>query len=101
MNNYSSMMKQAQKMQNDMMKAQEKLASMPIEASAGGGMVKVFGTGGGKITEIKVNPEVVDPDDVEFLEDLLLAAVNKFHEDVEALTNQHMGPLAGGLGGLL
>lgn len=90
-------MKQAQKLQNDLMKAQEKMKSLELEGSAGGGMVKVLGDGAGKISEVKINPEAVDPDDVEFLEDLVLAAFNKYQEEIDKVTQQQMGPLAGGL----
>jgi len=98
MNN--NMMKQAQKLQNDLMRAQEKMKDLTIEGSAGGGIVKVFGDGSGKISEVKIQPDAVDPDDIEFLEDLVLASFNKYQEEIDKISKEQMGPLAGGLGGL-
>ncbi len=93
----NNIMKQAQKLQNDLMRAQEKMKSLELEGSAGGGMVKVIGDGSGKISEVKINPEAVDADDVEFLEDLVLAAFNKYQEEIDKVTKEQMGPLANGL----
>jgi nucleoid-associated protein EbfC len=70
------MMKQAQKMQRDLALAQEEIKTMEFEASAGGGMVKAVALGSGSIKEIVINPDAVDPEDVEMLQDMVLAAVN-------------------------
>jgi DNA-binding YbaB/EbfC family protein len=72
----NQMMKQVQKMQADMAAAQDALADATVEGSAGGGMVKVVVTGSGDVQAVRIAPDVVDPDDVEMLEDLVLAAVN-------------------------
>jgi DNA-binding YbaB/EbfC family protein len=75
--NMQKLMKQAQKMQSDMAKLQEELGSMTVEASSGGGMVTVVANGKQDIVSVKIKPEAVDPDDVEMLEDLLLAAITE------------------------
>ena len=102
----NKMMKQVQKMQEDMAKAQEELAAEVVEASVGGGMVIVKCTGALEITEVKIAPAAIDPDDAELLEDLVLAAVNEALRSAQALAESRMsgamGPMAGmgGLGGL-
>ena len=99
--NMNQMMKQVQKMQADMMKAQEALANETVEASAGGGMVTVKATGGGEIVGITIDPKAIDPDDPEMLADLVLAAVNEALRSASALMESKMqGMLPGGLGGL-
>lgn len=97
------MMAQAQKMQQGMMKAQEELAAERVEGTAGGGMVRVTVTGQSDIVGISISPEAVDPDDVEMLEDLILAAVNDAVEKSRELAQQKMGGLGipGGLGGMM
>lgn len=95
--NYNKMMKQVQDMQKQMAKAQEELAGEEIEASAGGGMVTVKVTGDLKITSIKVDPGAVDPDDVEMLEDMILAATNEALRSAQELASNKMGGLTGGL----
>src|SRR5437667_1961921 len=95
----NKLMKQAQQMQSDMAKAQEELANEVVEASAGGGMVVVKATGGGEIREIKLDPKAIDPDDPEFLEDAVLAAVNEALRSAQALANSKLGAMTG-LGGL-
>mgnify|MGYP001116205435 CR=1 FL=1 len=95
--NISKLLKQAQKMQGQMMKAQQELNQKQIEGSAGGGMVKVTITGGGDFVGIKLNPEVVDPDDVEMLEDLIMAAVNNAQEEIKELSNSAFGGLSDGM----
>ena len=102
----NKMMKQVEKMQADMAKAQEDLAAEVVEASVGGGMVTVKCTGALQITEVKIAPAAIDPDDAEMLEDLVLAAVNEAVRSAQALADSKMqgamGPMGGmgGLGGL-
>jgi nucleoid-associated protein EbfC len=98
MGNMNNMIKQAQKMQKDMMKVQEELEKRQIEASAGGGAVTVVVTGKKELVSIKIKPEVVDPDDVELLQDLILAAVNEAIRQAEEMVSGEMGKLTGGLG---
>jgi hypothetical protein len=97
---FNKLMKQAQQMQEQLAQAQEEAATQVVEASAGGGMVTVKATGSGEITEIKIKPEAVDPDDVEVLEDMVLAAVNEAMRSAESLMQSKVGGLMGGLGGL-
>ena len=92
-----NMMKQVAQLQQQLVKAQEDLQSATVEGSSGGGAVKVVVTGGMKIQSIKINPEVVDPEDVEMLEDLILAAITEAMDNAQALQQQMLGPLAGGL----
>ncbi len=95
-----NLMKQAQKMQRDMEKAQENLASIEVEGTAGGGMVNVKATAAQRILEIKIDPEVVDPDDVEMLEDLVLAAVNQAMENAKARADQEMAKVTPNMGNM-
>ncbi|MDL4839137.1 YbaB/EbfC family nucleoid-associated protein [Aquibacillus rhizosphaerae] len=95
--NMNKMMKQMQKMQKDMMKAQEELQELSFEATAGGGMVKVIANGKKEITDIQINEEVVDPDDIEMLQDLILAATNEVLKQVEEKTNDTMGQFTKGM----
>ena len=102
----NQMMKQVQKMQADMAAAQESLADATVEGSAGGGMVKVIVTGTGEVQSVQIDPDVVDPDDVEMLEDLVLAAVSDGLRRANELAAEKMGGVTGGLdtsglGGLL
>lgn len=94
-------MKQAQLMQEQLAKAQAELAERRFEGSAGGGMVTAVVTGGPELVEVKISPEVVDPDDIEMLEDLVVAAVRQAIEASVEAANSELGGLAGGLGGLL
>jgi len=96
----NQMLKQVQKMQADMMAAQEKLKDERVEASAGGGMVKVVVSGDLEVKEITISPEAIDPDDPELLADLVLAAVNEGMRSAQELAASRMGGLAGGLGNL-
>ena len=89
--NINSLMKEAKKMQADMQKTQEELASKEFEASAGGGAINVNVTGEKVIKEIKINKDVVDPDDVEMLEDLILTCVNEALRKVDSAQNQEFG----------
>jgi DNA-binding YbaB/EbfC family protein len=98
MGNMNNMIKQAQKMQKDMMKVQEELELRQIEASAGGGAVTVVVTGKKELVSIIIKPEVVDPEDVEMLQDLILAAVNEAIRKAEEMVSSEMGKLTGGLG---
>ncbi|WP_404450338.1 YbaB/EbfC family nucleoid-associated protein [Sutcliffiella horikoshii] len=97
MGNMQKMMKQMQKMQKDMAKAQEELAEKTIEGTAGGGMVTVVVNGQKEIIEVNIKEEVVDPEDIEMLQDLVLAATNDALKKMEELTNDTMGQFTKGL----
>lgn len=97
--NMNNLMKQAQKMQRQMEEAQKELEEKEVEAAAGGGAVKVKVSGKKEIVAVTIDPEVVDPDDVEMLEDLLVAAVNEALEKVDAETTSAMSKFTGGMGG--
>ncbi|MEF2248698.1 MULTISPECIES: YbaB/EbfC family nucleoid-associated protein [unclassified Paenibacillus] len=97
MNNMNQMMKQVKKMQEQMMKAQEELEHKTVEGSAGGGVVTVTANGHKKILNIVINPEAVDPEDVEMLQDLVLTAVNDALTKVDDIANQDMGKFTGGM----
>lgn len=92
-----NMMKQMQKMQKDMAKAQEQLKDETVEATAGGGIVKVIASGEKRILDIQINEEAVDPDDVEMLEDLVLAATNEALTKVDEVVNEKMGKFTKGM----
>lgn len=98
--NMQQMLKQAQKMQQQLAVAQAELAEAELTGTAGGGLVTVTITGAGEITAIKIDPKAVDPEDIETLEDLVLAAVHNASEAVRKLTEEKMGPVTGGMGGL-
>lgn len=98
--NMGNLMKQAQKMQKDMEKLQAELQEKEVEASAGGGAVSVVVTGKKELKEINIKPEVVDPDDVEMLQDLIMAAVNEALRKADEMANGEMGKITGGLGGM-
>ena len=91
------MMKQAQNLQKKMMKTQAELTKKTVEASSGGGMVKVIANGGQKIESIVFEKEVIDPEDVEMLQDLVLAAVNDALNKSQEMVSAEMGKLTGGL----
>ncbi len=93
----SKMLKQAQKMQAQMMKAQEELNDKEIVGTAGGGMVKVTLAGSQELKSISLKPEAVDPDDVEMLEDLIMAAFNNAYEEVKSLNDSTFGDITGGM----
>lgn len=97
MKNMNNMMKQAQQLQKKMLKAQQELATKTVEASAGGGMVKVIANGSQKIESIVLEKEVVDPEDMEMLQDLILAAVNDALNKSQEMVSSEMGKLTGGL----
>ena len=96
--NMQELMKQAQQMQQQLMSAQEELAGLEVEGSAGGGLVKATMTGSGELTAVAIDPSVVDATDVETLQDLVVAAVRDAARAAADLTQEKMGPLAGGLG---
>jgi DNA-binding YbaB/EbfC family protein len=97
--NIQKMMKEAQKMQERLAKAQNDLAGQTVEASAGGGKVTVTATGSGDITAVKIAPDVVDPQDVEMLEDLVLSGVREAQAASRRLQEETMGKVTGGMGG--
>lgn len=102
--NQAAMMKQAQKMQRDLMqqaqKMQEDLEQQSYTAAAGGGVVKATVSGKRELTELVIDPEAVDPDDVEMLQDMVIAAVNEALRQAEEASSQSMSRLTGGVGGL-
>ena len=91
------LMRQAQKLQEEMAKAQEEAKKKTVEATAGGGMVTVVASGSGEIVSIKIEKDVVNPDDVEMLQDLILAATNEAIRRAQELVNSDMSKLTGGL----
>ena len=97
--NMQQLMKQAQQMQQQLMAAQVELAETEVEGSAGGGLVIAKMTGSGELLSLTIDPKAVDPDDVETLQDLVVAAVRDAAHNAADLTQEKMGPLAGGLGG--
>ncbi len=97
MKNMGNMMKKAQKLQAKMLRMQEELASRTVETTAGGGMITVVANGAQQIVSIKIEKEVVDPDDVEMLEDLVLAAVNDALTKSQEMVSSEMGKITGGM----
>jgi nucleoid-associated protein EbfC len=97
---FNKMMQQVQEMQTQMQQAQEELKNETVEATAGGGMVKVVATGGGEIKEITIDPKAIDPDDPEMLADMVVAAVNDALRSSQSLMQAKLGPALGGLHGL-
>ncbi len=97
MGNMQNMMKQMQKMQKKMQEAQEQLGQEKVEGTSGGGMVKVVVTGHKEVVDVQIKPEAVDPDDIEMLQDLVLAAVNDALKKADELTNNTMGQFTKGL----
>jgi DNA-binding YbaB/EbfC family protein len=96
----NKMLEQVQQMQSQMQKAQEELKSETVQAIAGGGMVTVTATGDGEISQIKIDPKAIDPDDPEILEDMVVAAVNEALRSAHGLLEAKLGPALGGLSGL-
>ena len=92
-----NMLKQAQQMQVRLAAVQEEIAVARTEASVGGGMVKVLVIGGSKVESIEIDPEVVDPEDVEMLQDLILAAINEAMDTAQKLASDKMGAITGGM----
>jgi DNA-binding YbaB/EbfC family protein len=97
--NLNQLLKQAQQMQAEMAKAQEELKGETVEASAGGGMVKVKMSGDMNLEEITISPEAIDPEDPELLQDMVTAAVNEAIRAAQELMQSKMGAVTGGLGG--
>ena len=97
MKDMGNVMKQAQKLQAKMQRLQEEMAEKTIETTSGGGMVKVVASGKQQVVSIQIEKEVVDPDDVEMLEDLILAAVNDALLKSQEMVTQEMSKLTGGL----
>ena len=95
--NMQQIMKQAQKMQAQLAKAQENLKDVEVSASAGGGMVKVSATADMKITKVEIDPEAVDPEDVEILQDMVMAAVNEALNSAQDAAGAQMRNITGGL----
>ena len=98
--NMQQLMKQAQKMQQQLDAAQAELAEAEVTGTAGGGLVTATVTGSGELTALTIDPKVVDPDDIETLQDLVVAAVRDAKRAADELAGEKMGPLTGGLGGL-
>jgi nucleoid-associated protein EbfC len=94
------LMKQAQKMQQQLAVAQAELAETEVEGTAGGGLVTAKVTGAGELLSITVDPKVVDPEDVETLQDLVVAAVRDANHNAQQLASEKLGPLTGGMSGL-
>ncbi len=90
-------MQKAQKMQKQMQQKQKELEDETVEATAGGGAVRVVMNGNQELVDLEIDPDVVDPDDVEMLEDLVFAAVNQAMNDVQEMINDEMGSLTGGM----
>lgn len=95
--NMQGMLRQAQKMQEEMLKAQEELAEKTCEASVGGGAVSVVVSGKKELMSVKISPEAVDPEDVEMLEDLIVSAVNEALRKVDDMTQSSMSRVTGGM----
>jgi DNA-binding YbaB/EbfC family protein len=93
--NLNKMLEQAQKLQEEMAAAQDKLKEEKVEASAGGGMVKVVATGEGRLESIMIDPDAVDPEDVELLQDMVMAAVNEALRQADDLREKALGGAAG------
>lgn len=98
MGNMNQLMKQAKKMQEDMAKMQEQLEDKTVEAAAGGGMVSVVVNGKKEVLELNIKPEVVDPDDIEMLQDLVIAAVNEGIRKADEMVQGEMSKITGGMG---
>ena len=95
--NMGKMMKQVQKLQTQMAKLQEELAERTVESSAGGGAVTAIVTGANEVVEVKIDPATIDTDDIEMLEDLVVAAVNEALRKAQEMVAQEMGKLTGGM----
>jgi DNA-binding YbaB/EbfC family protein len=97
MKGFNQMMKQAQEMQAKVLKVQKEVESQTVEAESGGGMVKVVASGKQRIVEIKIDPEVVNPEDIEMLQDLVIAAVNKAMDNAQEMVAQAINKATGNL----
>jgi len=89
-----NILQQAQQMQVEVERKRQELNSKIVEAESGGGMVKIKMTGNNRVTELKISKEIVNPEDIEMLEDLIIAAVNKASQEVDSLTQEEMGALS-------
>ena len=98
--NMNNLMKQAQKMQKQMEEAQRELELKEVEAAAGGGAVKAKGNGKRELLSVTIDPDAVDPDDVEMLEDMIVAAVNEAMHQMDEISQASMSKITGGMGGL-
>src|SRR4051794_24939561 len=96
----SALLAQAQQVQQQLMEAQEALANAEVHGQAGGGLVQVTMKGSGEVISVAIDPKVVDPDDVETLQDLIVGAIQDGSRQVSVMAQSKLGPLAGGLGGL-
>src|ERR1700720_2512954 len=97
----SALLAQAQQMQQQLMQAQEELAATDVHGQAGGGLVQVTMKGSGEVVAVSIDPKVVDPDDVETLQDLIVGALTDASNQVTTMAQQQLGPLAGGMGSAL
>ena len=95
---FGNLMKQAKKLQEDLERAQAEIARSRIEATAGGGMVSAVVNGQGELVDLKIEREVVNPDDIEMLTDLLIAAIQEAQRDAKTAAQERLGPLAQGIG---
>jgi nucleoid-associated protein EbfC len=95
----SALMAQAQQMQQALMAAQQRLINAEVAGEAGGGLVKVVVKGSGEVVSITIDPKVVDPDDIETLQDLIVGALAEASQKVATMAQEQLGPLAGGMGG--
>lgn len=98
--NMNNLLKQAQKMQREMEIAQKAIEEESVSASSGGGVVEITVSGKKEITAVKINPEAVDPDDVEMLEDLIMAAANEALRKMDEISQEKMARVTGGAGGM-
>lgn len=98
--NIQKLMKEAQRAQKKMAEAQERLAALSVEGSAGGGLVRVKASGDGQVTGVSIDPSAIDPEDISLLEDLVTAAVTDALRRAKALQEEEMGAAMGGMGGL-
>jgi nucleoid-associated protein EbfC len=97
----SALLAQAQQMQQELMAAQQRLANSEVHGKAGGGLVEVIVKGSGEVVGVKIDPKVVDPSDIETLEDLIIGALADASRQVADMAQEQLGPLAGGMGGAL
>ncbi len=95
--NMQQMMKQARKMQQQLESAQEEIKNLEVDASAGGGMVKAVVSGSGELKSLSIDPACVDPEDVELLQDMIVAAITEAQKSAQELGAQRMGSITGGL----
>lgn len=96
----SALLAQAQQMQQQLMAAQAQIAAAEVVGESGGGLVRITAKGSGEVTGVQIDPKIVDPEDVETLQDLVIGALADLSSKTQELANQRLGPLAGGLGDL-